>query len=809
MPRWKVAPLLFYVASAILSLVYSLPRLSFSGDRSRLLESGHPVQQRYEEYRREFPDLHELIFLVHGNDPMLRQQAADWLAAELSKNPSMQYAFSRVDTPLWPSQGLYFLSPRELEHLNQRLIRQRPSLQAMALRDWSSLWRGGQDARIRQELERALQSRGREAYRSPWGRQPPELPRSVELAVNPQTSVVIANATSTLDFATVENWVSQGRSKFPQVHITPAGSAWAQADDARRGMRIAFQVTITSIFLVHLFFRRMFQEAKSARLALFSLAIGLTWTTAWVAWVSPQLNLITVNFAATLLGLGMDFHIQLLYRRTSCDSQGLTRALQETRWETLTGAAAVSLAFVSLTALPYLGVAQLGKITSMGVLLCWLASRTVFPFLISYFQPQLPARSDSALLAAEAWCWRHRVPLLAAALVVSLFSAVQARSVSFDGNLLHMFSTRSETVKMEKAFHAQAGHCGLFAISLAPDEPSMRERVASLEKLNTVARVESLAVWKPPHYEGHQKAVARVLGTFAQLPALGPPPRIDEKTMARLRRQRQQEGLRDSEIGPGPMQDALNIFLGALHDDLRGRLNWLGHQKEIPAPSWEQLPRDWVRQYFRGKSYQIRIYPKGDIWEPKQLQTFLDSLKDIDPQVTGLACVLQAFLQDLRLAYWEAGRNAMLAISVILLLHFRSLRLALWGLAPKLLGMLWMLGAMGWLGLSFNPANVTALPLTLGIGLMFGIQAVHAHCLNGHEPVDEAQVDPGNSGLFARGQGLPILVSGVSTILGYLSLCGADYPGVASLGIVMALGVGFNLLAALVFMPLIMGWPGK
>lgn len=791
MSRW---PALAYILSALLCLMVSLPRLSFSGDRSRLLEAAHPEQMRYEVYRQQFPSQCELVVLVHCGQPQVCQQAADWLAGQLRQQVGVTQSFSRIDTPSWATQGLYFLPSPQLTEIGQRLRWQRPQIEALAKRDWPTLWSGGNEPKLAAEFEKAKRSRGREAFVSPWGPLPPQLPISVELAVNPQTSVVVSDWRDSINISAVDGLLREAKQRYPQVQFTAAGAAWAQADDARRAVKIALQVTLTSVFLVHMFFRFVFAEKKSARLALLSVAVALAWTTAWVALVSPQLNLITINFAATLLGLGMDFHIQLLYRRTTTEAAGLERALRETRWESLTGAGAVSLAFASLTLLPYLGVAQLGKITSVGVLLCWVASRTVFPAFISWLQPQLPASSGTTLLAWESsWTKRPKM-VLALAVILTLAAAVQAPKVTFDGNLLHMFSARSQTVRMEEAFHSQAGHCGLYAISLASDEKVMRARVEAFRKLPSVARVESLADWLPEITPEKRSAVASVIEAAQALPDLGPRPVIDEREMKRMRRLRESGGNLESELGPGPMQDALNGFLGGLYDDLKYRLDWLRTQRLEPQPSWSQVPPGWLQRYHHHKDWAIRIYPKSDIWDPAALEEFNGQLREIDPQVTGLACVIAAFLNDLRAAYWEAGRNALLAISLLLVLHFRSLRLALWGLAPKLLAMVWMLGAMGTIGLHFNPANVTALPLTLGIGLMFGIQVVHAQSDGSSSAV----------GLFASGSGKPILVSGLSTILGYISLCGADYPGVVSLGLVMALGVGCNLLAALVVMPLIM-----
>jgi hypothetical protein len=242
------------------------------------------------------------------------------------------------------------------------------------------------------------------------------------------------------------------------------------------------------------------------------------------------------------------------------------------------------------------------------------------------------------------------------------------------------------------------------------------------------------------------------------------------------------------QLGPGPIQDGLSYFFLELHDDLARRLSWLQQQKSDPIPSWDQIPAPLLTGYRHGQQWLIKIYPKADAWDKEPLQQFLAETGGVDPQVTGLPLLTYTYLEQLRSSYWVAGRNALVAICLILCISFRRLDRALWALAPTLLGMIWMLGAMGLLGVNFNPANATALPLTLGIGLVFGVHIVH-------------HIFERGGGVFAGSTGSAVMVSGVSTVLGYLSLLSSPYRGIASLGLVMGLGIVSSLVASLVVLP--------
>jgi len=148
--------------------------------------------------------------------------------------------------------------------------------------------------------------------------------------------------------------------------------------------------------------------------------------------------------------------------------------------------------------------------------------------------------------------------------------------------------------------------------------------------------------------------------------------------------------------------------------------------------------------------------------------------------------------RELRTANEEAGWYALAAIVVLLILHFRSLKIAALALFPKAVGILWMVGIMGYTGVHFNSANFLALPLILGIGLVFGVHVIHR--------VQEEEIE----GVFGHSTGPAIALSALTTMIGFGTMIPATHQGIASLGFVMTVGVGANLLASVLFLPAVL-----
>jgi hypothetical protein len=143
----------------------------------------------------------------------------------------------------------------------------------------------------------------------------------------------------------------------------------------------------------------------------------------------------------------------------------------------------------------------------------------------------------------------------------------------------------------------------------------------------------------------------------------------------------------------------------------------------------------------------------------------------------------------LKKSYVEAALWAFAAIVVLVFIHFRSFVPVILALLPVVIGATWMVGFMGWTGIPFNPANIMTLPLVIGIGVTNGI-----HILNRF-------AEEKNPSILAKSTGKAVLVSGLTTIVGFGSLVIAEHQGIQSLGWVMAVGTATCMTAGLTFLP--------
>ena len=169
----------------------------------------------------------------------------------------------------------------------------------------------------------------------------------------------------------------------------------------------------------------------------------------------------------------------------------------------------------------------------------------------------------------------------------------------------------------------------------------------------------------------------------------------------------------------------------------------------------------------------------------------MGQLRQVDSGVTGNAIHMFESTRLMRDGYFQGGVYAIVAIFIYILVSFGNIRATLIVLLPVVAGSMWTVGIMGLAGISFNLANLVILPLIIGIGVVNGVHLVHRY----REETDK------NVNILSRSTGQGVVLSSLTTMIGFGSLMVADYQGVYSLGLVLTLGVGCCLVASITVLP--------
>ncbi|MCE7872500.1 hypothetical protein DYH09_19265 [bacterium CPR1] len=806
--------------------------LSFSADRTQLLRPDHPVQVNYRRFKQIFPGENDIVVYLRGGSESEREQAVAQLAERLEQESALfTKVLTRFELEFLKDRALLYLTSEQLSELELELRQARPWLAALGResRLEAILKAPAQLSptldRVLDQLIASFESRGRAPYLSPFSRAQPDPgqggtrhgTRVYLTSRQGEVSLLLARPADRKSRAAVHR-LRELLKEVRGLQVELTGEPVLQAQEALDTTRGAVIATISSVMLCNLLLVLGFGAFWRAQLIVLVMSVGLTWSMAFAGLTVGILNLVTINFPCILVGLGVDFGIHWLLRYEELRASGLAPlpAMEQTMWgsgvENLTGALSTAVAFLALRFTTFRAVADLGLISGVGVMLSFLAMAVMLPSLLFLTdrRSSVPPLPPSRWLPAERWVAGHPGLVLTLTALGTLWCASFIPRLHFDYNLLHMHAPGSPPVQAERQLQ-QTGRTSLVALIAAPTASEARRLVGELEELPTVARVECLVTLLPE--QDRSARVAAALAPVQGLPRPGAPPHRSVQELLeleplfagldrRLRRllasrpePERKVGLARLDrlkatldgMGPGPIEEGLESFEQHLMEDVRAALEQLQSQRPGPAIGVEDLPGK-LRERGIGPNgeYLLTVHPRENVWERPALARFVGELEQVEPSVTGSPVLIYHYLGELKRAYETSWRNALVIIVLLLLVHFRSLKLAGLALLPKLLGVVWMLGLMGACGVNFNPANFMALPLTLGIGLVYGVHVVHGR-------------DQGY--LFAHSTGPAVALAAITTIAGFGSLMLADHRGIASLGFVMASGVLANLIGAELALP--------
>lgn len=644
--------------------------------------------------------------------------------------------------------------------------------------------------------------------------------------------------------------VEDTRAEVPGVNVGLTGEPVLERDEMLQSQQDTTLASVIALALCAIIFIYGYQETGRPLKAVFCLLIGIGYTMGFATLVIGHLNILTITFVPILIGLAIDFGVHLTtryeeeLRHGQSEAEALRRALVFTGQGIFTGAFTTAGAFLAMGLTDFRGIQEMGIICGGGLLVCLAPMLTVLPTLLLRGQQNVldhapPGKPDPRARLEQLWLRR---PGLVAVLTLGacVAAAVQFHRVYFDYNLLNMQSAGLPAVVFERKLIESASQSVLFGAVIADSLAEANAIEAKVKTLPAVSEVQSLSSYltadptrklalireikqavAPIQFAPMDRAPVPVAALSSTLWSLagfcGAAATEAEKEDPALARQllSLQERInlfrrRMLAESAGHAEARLAAYQQALFRDLHETFDALRTQDDQGPMRVEDLP-DALRNRFVGRTgkHLLQVYPKEDVWQRENQREFIRQLREaLDPGntnhpiITGTPVQLYEYTGLLRQSYEQAARYALAAISLLVLLHFRSFVSLLLALVPVAVGFIWLCGFMGWRDLPFNPANIMTLPLVIGIGVTNGI-----HILNRF-------AEERSPGLLAKSTGKAVLVSGLTTVAGFGSLTLAQHQGIESLGWVMSIGVATCMIAGLTFLPALLtlllgaGWKG-
>ena len=621
--------------------------------------------------------------------------------------------------------------------------------------------------------------------------------------------------------------IAEVKKDFPSISVGLTGEDVISTDEmitTQKDVELASKIALGGVALLFII---AFKGIVKPLLAVFSLLIALAWSLGFTSLTVGHLNILSVVFTTILIGLGIDFGIHILerYKEERKEGDDISTALQKTLQGTgqgnFSGAITTAMAFGAMVLTDFIGIVELGWIAGWGILFCMIAMVLLLPALVTleekWRKPVYTKSVEKPITASISWLDRffsHYKLIITACCFLVLVSSLALRTAHFDYNLLNLQTKGTEAVKYEMRILENAGRSAWSAAMLADTLEEVRQKETQLKTLPTIENVESIAAMVPKHQEENLQYVRENLSPLLSelyveeedesfsLKAL-------TKTLKRIRFKLQgREGKEDKvtqaareidkffkeveSVEEDLAEAQLQEFSEELFVDYRGLMADLKKNAEPKLVEISKIPKSLRDRYIskQGK-YLITIFPSVDIWNLDERNRYLKDLRSVDANVTGSAVHMFNSTRLMTEGYINGGIYAMTAIIIYVFIVFRNPRTVFFILLPVIAGSIWTVGIMELTGLKLNMANLVILPLILGIGVVNGIHITHRY----REEKDK------NSVVLGKSTGQAVILSSLTTMIGFGSMMVADHYGVFSLGLVLTLGVFCCLVASITFLP--------
>lgn len=830
------------LAAAVLTValgVYTARNLGMTTDAFKLIDPTLEWRQREIAFRAAFPrDADQLVVVVDGRDPVAVDEAAESLAARLAADARHFNTVSRANGgAFFERNGLLFLPLDELMEVADRVVAAQPLIGSLAadptLRGLFAALNLALDGVARGETDMATLERPLAAIADTVDSVLAEAPRKLnwrELITGraPESAGLrqIIVAQPRLDFTALSPGAESAqavRAIARELGLVPEGGARVRLTGSvalsdEEFASIADGAVLATLLSFGSVASLLYLALRSVRLVLanlVTLVAGLVATAAFAAVAVGSLNLISVAFGVMFIGLAVDFGIQFCvrYREERFRSGDLRAALGKTAsgiaGPLVLAAVATAIGFWSFIPTAYVGVSELGLIAGVAMIIAVLLNLTLLPALIALLRPpDEPAPVGYAWAAGiEGFLLRRRWAVQAAALGLALLGAALLPGLRFDANPLNLRDPGTESVSTLVDLMADPLVAGP-SVNVVTESPEAAAALApQLAALPEVARALSINSFVP----GDQTAKLAIVDDLALLvgPALSPlevapPPdpaaiRAEiAKTVARL------QGL----PVPGPsaarLADALRRVLdrgdallaplrAALLAGLDRQLELLRRALEAERITLEALPADLRESWLtRDGRARVEAFPVGDPRDSEAIRRFVLAVRGVAPDATGGAVSHYEGGRVVVRAFATAAVLALAAITLLLAVVLRRPRDVLFALLPLVLAGVLTLATCAVIDLPINFANIIALPLLLGIGVAFSIYFV----MNWRAGMSAPLRSP-----TARA----VIFSALTTAAAFGSLAASKHPGTASMGLLLAIALGYMLACALLVLPALLG----
>jgi hopanoid biosynthesis associated RND transporter like protein HpnN len=617
---------------------------------------------------------------------------------------------------------------------------------------------------------------------------------------------------------------SISNEKWPDVNVRLTGPAALGYDELDSVVEGAGQAGILALIAILLVLSAGLKSPAAIFSIIFVVILGLTYTSAFAAIAIGSLNMISIAFSVLYVGLAADFAIHFYYtyiEESSKDAQvkAVEKAAEHNIAPLSLCAFTTSIGFLAFIPTAYKGVAELGLIAGVGMIVGLLSSFTILPAVISIF-PGVPLYQEQRNIRKKnnPRLDGSKKLFLIGVTLISLGGLHIAKQATFDVNPINLNNPDAESVTTLLELSSD-GEVTMDIINfIVPDKQKAQNLVAALIKLPEVKEVKTMQDFIPDDQNEKLKIIENMMWSLGGDIEINSP--ANDSSMLEDNIDRNLETI--AEISNPTFQvlafsETLNRLKQAnIHLDDEGKKKFyrqldshvmryfpaliaqINSGIEAEKISLQSLPKTLKERWVSNDgSYRLEIIPENGLGTSEEMGQFIKKVREVVGQnATGVPIINAEASQAVIKSFIQAFLFAIVIVTSVVWLSTRSIRQLLIVMTPLVVGCVCTVATLVALNMSFNFANIIALPLLIGISVDSTLHVLYRY----------KRMQQKNENFLQTGTAKAVFLSALTTGASFGNLAFSPHAGTASMGVLLSIGLVVNLICSLILLPLLLNY---
>ena len=566
------------------------------------------------------------------------------------------------------------------------------------------------------------------------------------------------------------------------------GGAMIAHDTIKMIQQDLFTFGVAVFFMFVLILSIIFRQFRWVIVPLVSAGLSALFTTGLISWIGWKVTVVSANFIALLMiiGISLTVHLVVRYREITSKfndishNEALKRTLSQMFLPCLYTALTTMVAFASLIISDIRPIIDFGLLMVLSIFIAFSVSFVFFGSLASLMNKNLKDTNIDYSSGFTTWInslvVRFKNIILLISLLGFIFSIVGINKLSVENKFIDYFKPTTEIYKGLSLIDKKLGGTAPLDIIISAPENNFENDYESEDDFDDFGlETEQYGYWFNSQNLSYLEEIHDYLEARPEIGKV-----LSVSSAIKL-----------AEIVKGNKLDDLELAL------LR---------KVLPEDINNQLLSSYISEDDNQVRLSARVIESMDGLNRKNLieEVKNDLINDYELTedqfyLSGISVIYNNLLQSLFQSLIGSLSIVFAAIFAMFIILFRSLYMAIIAMIPNLLSASSVLGIIGWSGIPIDIMTVTVAAISIGIGVDNTIHYVHRF-LKEYEQNNNYDLAIKNSHSTI---GRAMFYTSLTIVLGFMILVSSNFNPSVFFGIFTSFSMIVAILAALMLLPVL------